>query len=185
MDSLAVNNASIAVERVSTANGSPGMETGTCCLDNEPAATKFRGPASAQPWVEGFVIRCVRIWTGDDDNSCFEEGAIEFAAGARDDLLSKRSGAASISFQESHSGSTFAWHDAPARQFVITLSGTLEFTTRKGEQFVIHPGDVLLAEDTTGTGHRWKLLDQDPWRRVYVILAPGAKVPFVAQASPA
>ena len=25
------------------------------------------------------------------------------------------------------------WHDAPARQFVITLSGTLEFQTRTGE----------------------------------------------------
>ena len=23
------------------------------------------------------MIRCVRIWTGDDGNSCFEEGAID------------------------------------------------------------------------------------------------------------
>lgn len=33
--------------------------------------------------------------------------------------------------------------------------GTLEFTTRDGETFVLRPGEVLLAADTTGTGHRW------------------------------
>jgi hypothetical protein len=30
---------------------------------------------------------------------------------------------------------------------VITLSGTLEFTTRDGETFVLRPGEVLLAAD--------------------------------------
>jgi hypothetical protein len=32
-------------------------------------------------------------------------------------------------------------------QYVITLSGTLEFTTRDGETFVLRPGEVLLAAD--------------------------------------
>ena len=96
-------------------------------------------------------------------------------------MLRSQSGAISISFQETVSGGTFAWHDAPARQFVITLSGTLDFQTRGGKHFTIHPGDILLAEDTTGSGHSWRLVDSDPWRRVYVILAPDAKVPFVAK----
>jgi hypothetical protein len=39
---------------------------------------------------------------------------------------------------------------------------------------------VLLAEDTAGSGHSWRLVDDQPWRRAYVILAPNAKVPFVA-----
>ena len=34
-------------------------------------------------------------------------------------------------------------HDAPTRQFVLTLSGTLEFKTAKGETFTINPGGVL------------------------------------------
>lgn len=129
------------------------------------------------------MIRCVRIWTGDDGNSRFEEGEIGLAGGARGDLLSVGSSAASISFQETRSGGTFAWHDAPVRQFVITLSGTLDFQTRKGEHFIIRPGDVLLAEDTTGSGHSWRLINDEPWRRVYVILAPGADVPFVAKSA--
>ena len=129
------------------------------------------------------MIRCVRIWTGSDGESHFEEGAIDLAGGARGDLLSGKTGAASVSFQETSSGGTFAWHDAPARQFVITLSGTLDFQTRKGEHFIIRPGDILLAEDTTGGGHSWKLVDDEPWRRVYVVLTAGVGVPFVARSS--
>lgn len=126
------------------------------------------------------MIRCVRIWAGDDGESRFEEGMINLAEGARGDWLTDKTRAATISFQETKSGGTFAWHDAPARQFVITLSGTLDFQTRKGEHFTINPGDILLAEDTTGGGHSWRLVDDQPWRRVYVVLAPGASVPFVA-----
>ena len=33
------------------------------------------------------MIRCVRIWTGDDQNSHAEEGFIDLAPGARGDFL--------------------------------------------------------------------------------------------------
>ena len=67
----------------------------------------------------------------------------------------------------------------PVRQLVVTLAGTLLFSTRDGEEFTLRPGDVLLAEDTVGSGHQWRLEGTDPWRRMYVVLAPGADVPFV------
>ena len=124
------------------------------------------------------MIRCVRIWTGVDGNSLFEEGTIDLSKGERGDILSDKAVASSISFRETRSGGTFAPHDAPTRQFVITLARTLEFRTASEQTFTIHPGDILLAEDTTGTGHSWRLVDDSPWRRAYVILAPGAAVPF-------
>lgn len=123
------------------------------------------------------MIRCIRIWTENGD-SRYEEGAIDMPAGERGDVLSGTAPAASISFRETRTGGAFEWHDAPARQLVVTLSGTLEFQTRGGARFVLRPGDILLAEDTTGTGHSWKLIDDQPWRRAYVILAPGVPVPF-------
>jgi quercetin dioxygenase-like cupin family protein len=126
------------------------------------------------------MIRCVRIWTAEDGNSSFEEGKIDLAGGARGDILSGNVPVTSISFRETKSGGTFDWHDAPARQFVVTLSGTLDFVTRRGEHFTIRPGDILLAEDTTGGGHSWTLVDDHPWRRAYVILAPGVDVPFIS-----
>ncbi len=131
------------------------------------------------------MIRCVRIWTAEDGNSSFEEGQIDLAGGARGDILSGTVPATSISFRETKSGGTFAWHDAPARQFVVTLSGTLDFVTRRGEHFTIRPGDILLAEDTAGSGHSWTLVDDQPWRRAYVILAPGVDVVFVPNQKPA
>jgi quercetin dioxygenase-like cupin family protein len=126
------------------------------------------------------MIRCVRIWTGDDRNSHFEEGVIDLEAGQRGDVLSDKMAATTISFQETASGGAFAWHTAPHKQLVITLSGTLDFQTRDGEHFLIRPGDILFAEDTVGSGHRWKLTDDQPWRRAYVVLEPEAMVPFRA-----
>jgi quercetin dioxygenase-like cupin family protein len=126
------------------------------------------------------MIRCVRLWTGDDGNSHFEEGLIDLEPGQRGDMLSGRMAATTISFQETASGGAFAWHTAPARQLVITLSGTLDFQTREGEHFLIRSGDILFAEDTAGSGHSWKLTDDLPWRRAYVVLQPGASVPFSA-----
>ncbi len=124
------------------------------------------------------MIRCVRIWTGEDENSHFEEGWIDLGPGAHGDLLSGKLNVTTASFQETGPGGKLAWHTAPVRQLVITLSGTLDFQTRGGQHFVLAPGDILLAEDTAGGGHTWRLVDDQPWRRVYVVLGHGAVVPF-------
>jgi quercetin dioxygenase-like cupin family protein len=127
------------------------------------------------------MIRCVHLWTGDDQESHFEEGVLEFEPGQRGDFLTSKVAVSTISFQETVSGGSFAWHTAPARQLVITLSGTLDFQTRSGQHFLLHPGDILFAEDTAGSGHSWKLTDDASWRRAYVILQPEAAVPFRAR----
>jgi quercetin dioxygenase-like cupin family protein len=129
------------------------------------------------------MVRCVRLWTGEDRNSHFEEGVIDLAPGVRGDWLSEKISAASISFQETASGGSFAWHTAPVRQLVITLGGTLDFQTREGKHFVLRPGDILLAEDTAGSGHSWRLTDSSSWRRAYVVLQPNVAVPFRAAAA--
>jgi hypothetical protein len=124
------------------------------------------------------MIRCVRLWSGKDGQSHFEEGRVALAPGSHGDLLSGKVPVTSVSFQETASGGTLDWHTAPVRQFVITLSGTLDFETRAKQHFVLEPGTVLLAEDTVGGGHSWRLTDAAPWRRVYVVLAAGAQVAF-------
>lgn len=126
------------------------------------------------------MIRCVRLWTGTDDESHVQTGRLEMREGRNADLVSTAMGATHVTVEETATGGTLAWHTAPVRQLVVTLAGTLVFTTRDGEEFTLHPGDVLLAEDTTGTGHQWRLVGTDPWRRMYVVLADGVEVPFVA-----
>lgn len=115
------------------------------------------------------AIRLVRLFTGDDGESHFTDGRVELGPSDAP-RRSGMDGAATVSFEESASGSSLSWHNAPERQYVITLRGTLEFETRLGERFTIAPGDVLLAEDTSGGGHRWRLVDEQPWQRVYIAL---------------
>lgn len=125
------------------------------------------------------MIRCVRLWTGADGGSHVAVGRLEMARGRNDDQVSPSMSSALVTVEETPGGGTLAWHTAPVRQLVVTLSGTLRFTTRDGEHFTLTPGDVLLAEDTEGSGHQWELVGTDPWRRMYVVLAPGTEVPFV------
>ena len=125
------------------------------------------------------MIRCVRIWTADDGNSLFEEGHIDLAEGMRGDGVGKPVRVAQLSFQETRSGGSYEWHQDPVPRFVITLSGTLEFEVKSGAKFTIRPGDVLLAQDNSGTGHKWRLIGDEPWRRAYVVYDQAADLHFV------
>jgi quercetin dioxygenase-like cupin family protein len=120
----------------------------------------------------GAGIRAFRLFTGPDRASHVLEGTIN---------QSDRTDVIAIHFSETPAHSSADWHNTPEPQYVITLSGTLEFTTRDGEKFVLRPGDVLLSEDKIGSGHRWRLIDDQPWRRAYVVLKPGANDSFVAR----
>ena len=125
------------------------------------------------------MIRCVKLFTGPDGKSHFVDGHIDLPGGERGDFISSVVGARSISFRETGQGGSFDWHTAPAHQFVLTLSGTLDFEMPDGSKVRINPGDVLWADDTVGQGHRWQLVDDQPWRRAYVIFAEGVQVPIV------
>jgi quercetin dioxygenase-like cupin family protein len=118
----------------------------------------------------GTGIRAFKLYTGSDNASHVLEGTIDEKA--RTDVVA-------IHFKETPAHSSYDWHPDPEPQYVITLSGTLEFTTPSGETFVLRPGDVLLAEDNIGTGHKWRLIDDQPWRRAYIVLKPGFKDSFV------
>ena len=116
------------------------------------------------------AIRLVRLYTGDDGQSHFDVGQIELEQHDALNAVAPVDRAGEITFEETAAGSSLDWHTAPQRQYVITLSGRLEFETRDGTTRTVEPGDVLLAEDTTGGGHRWRLIDDQPWRRAYVTL---------------
>ena len=116
------------------------------------------------------MIRAYLLYTGDDGNSHVKRGSISEGALVKADHAL---------FKETGANSSFDWHNDPTPQYVLTLAGVLEFTTRGGERFTIHPGDVLLAVDHTGSGHKWRLVGDDPWKRAYVIFKDGSDTRFV------
>jgi hypothetical protein len=123
------------------------------------------------------MIRCIKLWTGADQKSHFEEGSIDLEPGARGDALSAKLPITSASLHETDVDPKLGWHPDADRQLVITLSGTLEFETPDG-RFTLRPGDVLFTEDTSGAGHNWRMVDDQPWCRLYTILDPKTVVPF-------
>jgi quercetin dioxygenase-like cupin family protein len=116
------------------------------------------------------MIRAYRLYTGPDGNSHVDRGSVN---------ESKLVEAQSILFRETAPHSSFDWHNDPVPQYVIVLAGILEFTTVAGETFTIHPGEVLLAEDHTGSGHKWRLTNDEPWKRAYVVFRKGVDTQFV------
>lgn len=117
------------------------------------------------------MIKAYKLYTGEDNHSHVITGVVA------DNLLTD---AKSIRFHETPPHSTYDWHNAPTEQYVITLTGTLEFENRLGETFIIRPGEVLIAMDTTGTAHRWRMLGDEPWKRAYVAFDKDADINFVA-----
>ena len=54
------------------------------------------------------------------------------------------------------------WHPSPKRQWIIFLSGQMEFEVSDGERYLGQPGAAVLLEDTSGRGHRSRVLGDEP-----------------------
>lgn len=122
------------------------------------------------------MIKAYKLYTGSDNHSYFETGYVA------EKTITQ---AVSLSFQETPPHSFYDWHPAPITQYVITLTGTLEFTTSKGDVFVLNPGEVLIATDTTGAGHKWRIIDDQPWKRAYIVFEEDTDINFVPDDSSA
>ena len=120
------------------------------------------------------MIKAYKIYTGPDNHTHVETGTVEEM---------HLTSAVSIRFKETPAPAAYDWHTAPTTQYVLTLTGTLQFETHLGETFVLKPGEVLLAMDTTGSGHKWHLLGDAPWKRAYVLFTDEAEVNFVPDRS--
>ena len=63
------------------------------------------------------------------------------------------------------------WHNAPRRQFVVNLTGTVEIVASDGEKRLLGPGSILLAEDLTGKGHTSRGLGGEERISLFIPLA--------------
>ena len=116
------------------------------------------------------MIKAYQLITGADGHSHIVSGHVA------ENFSSK---AIAVHFKETAAGQYYDWHPAPKTQFVITLTGTLEFTVFNGKKFTLKAGEVLLAMDTEGSGHTWQMLGDEPWKRAYVVFEEGENVGFV------
>ena len=97
-------------------------------------------------------MQVVRIYTGDDGESHFEELDLPYEQMETSERTPVGN-AENIHFRRYQPGRFIHWHPAPRRQYVITLEGQVEVGLGDGTKRVFGAGDVLLADDLTGRGH--------------------------------
>jgi len=108
------------------------------------------------------AVVITRIFTGQDGLAHAEDielnlnarGATDMlkATGAEFSVRPPTAGANSRNTATSDANDP-GWHTGPARQFVITLSGSSEVEVSGGVHVAAGPGHINLIEDTTGKGH--------------------------------
>ncbi len=104
-------------------------------------------------------MRYLRVYAGDDGASRFEdvelEGTLTRIVDGVPPLLVSGPFACSgiMCVEQPKEASDWAAHVAPRKQWLIGISGRVAITTSDGQCREVGPGDVILAEDTTGRGH--------------------------------
>ena len=98
-------------------------------------------------------IKVTRMFTGPDNQTHAEEYEVPLGAPRGATELSAPVDVTSLQFRRTSPDYFIDWHTAPRRQYVITLSGESEVEIGDGTKVRLHPGHILLAEDTTGQGH--------------------------------
>ncbi|HSW68612.1 MAG TPA: hypothetical protein VLI69_00450 [Gammaproteobacteria bacterium] len=95
----------------------------------------------------------IRLFTGEDNKSYFEEVDAGFEKNHPLGNYSKKYAAKGIMFREFEKNALFDWHTAPQPQYIIYLEGEVEVEASGGEIRIFKPGNILFATDLTGKGH--------------------------------
>jgi quercetin dioxygenase-like cupin family protein len=109
-------------------------------------------------------LRITRISVTAAGGSQFEDMDIDLTDAGEIGRLSEPYAVTGVTFRENDPGYDYDWHCAPRRQFIVLLDGEIEVEVTSGEKRRFGGGDVMLVEDTTGTGHGTRTVSGG-WRR--------------------
>jgi hypothetical protein len=101
-------------------------------------------------------MRIHNIYADAAGESHIRDVRIEWARSGATGKISDPERVTSLAFRETDGGYNLEWHNAPRRQYIINLEGSVEIKTSDGMSRIIGPGEIILAEDTTGKGHQSK-----------------------------
>lgn len=108
-------------------------------------------------------MKYIRLFAGDDGESHFQDFEVKFT-GTEYTLsapplgLSPMLPATQFGFMNAPAGWESDWHPSSARNFFLVINGEWEVTASDGETRRFTEGSLLLVEDTTGKGHKSRVL---------------------------
>jgi hypothetical protein len=117
----------------------------------------------------------LRIWSSEDGESHLEDHDVVFAKvdylpPAPPMLITAPSPASGYSSARVPPEVDLDWHPAETRQLAIYLSGEGEIEASDGTVRAFGPGTIVLAEDTTGKGHKSRVTGSEEMLVVIVSL---------------
>jgi hypothetical protein len=118
----------------------------------------------------GQTMKVVRLYTGADNKSHFEDLQIPLKDGGKVGFLSELTKATGVVFRETTGDYDYDFHTAPRRQYVVNLEGEVEIEVGDGTRRILRTGDILLAEDTTGQGHKSRAVAGKPRKSLFITL---------------
>jgi hypothetical protein len=116
------------------------------------------------------TMKVVRIYTGPDNKSHFEDLQIPLKDSGKVGFVSELTKATGVVFRETAGDYNYDFHTAPRRQFVVNLEGEVEIEVGDGTRRILRSGDILLAEDTTGQGHISRAVAGKPRKSLFITL---------------
>lgn len=122
-------------------------------------------------------VKVTRLYTGSDGKTKVEEYEIPLKSTGRGTELSETVAVTSLQFRRTNQDYYIDWHTAPRRQYVITLAGESEVELEGGRKIRLGPGNILLAEDTTGQGHISRAVGSTDRISLFIPIADGATAP--------
>jgi hypothetical protein len=116
-----------------------------------------------------------RIWADGAGESHIEQLSralrpVDFAPPAPPMEVSDLVPASGAHFLRAPVGWDGDFHQAPRRQYIVVLQGRIEARATDGTGFEIGPGDVVLLEDTWGVGHASRVVGDEDWLALVVVL---------------
>jgi hypothetical protein len=115
-------------------------------------------------------MKVVRIYTGPDNRSHFEDIEVPLKDAGKTGFLSELVKVNGLVFRYTTGDYNYDFHPAPRRQYVVNLEGEVEIEAGDGTKRILGAGDILLAEDTTGQGHISRAVAGKPRKSLFIIL---------------
>jgi len=113
-------------------------------------------------------MKYTRIFSDENGESYFEDINIDLNDNGAVGWLSENYQVKKMQFRKNDSDYNWDFHNAPAKQFIILLDGSIEITSSKGVIRNFKAGDILLVEDTIGKGHKTRNLDNKPRHSIFI-----------------
>jgi hypothetical protein len=120
-------------------------------------------------------MQVTHLYTNEKGESAFADLEIQFERDGVEQFANLSAPTAML-LNVTEAGHSYPWHNAPQRQWVVTLQGKIKVSLRNGQSRRFGAGSIILADDLTGSGHATSVVSSQPWQCIYLPFSGAPRV---------